>query len=72
MLYTRAMTPEQAISHWTNQATLAKVLGVSRQVVNNWKTRGAIPLRWQIELNELTLGALRIDRRLEGRKAGRR
>lgn len=57
------MTPEQAISHWTNQATLATALGVSPQVVNNWKKRKHIPLKWQIELNELTLGDLRVDRR---------
>lgn len=57
------MTPEQAISHWTNQAVLAKVLGVSPQVVNNWKRRKSIPLKWQLELNELTLGVLRVDRR---------
>ena len=57
------MTPLQAIKHWTNQATLAKALGVSPQVVNNWKRRGRIPLQHQIELHELTLGVLKLDRK---------
>lgn len=55
------MTPKQAISHWTNQATLAKVLGVSRQVVNNWKKRGKIPLAKQLELAEVSFGQLKVD-----------
>jgi hypothetical protein len=69
VLYNAGMTPEQAISHWTNQATLAKALGVSPQTVNNWLKRKHIPLRWQVELQDLTLGALRIDR---GNGRGRR
>ena len=57
------MTPKQAIAHWTNQATLAKVLGVSPQVVHNWKRRGRIPLAHQIELQELSLNELKLDRK---------
>jgi len=57
------MTPKQAIAHWTNQATLAKALGVSPQVVHNWKKRKRIPLEWQLVLNEITLGTLKVDRR---------
>lgn len=55
------MTPKQAIAHWTNQATLATALGVSKQVVHNWKQRKRIPLRWQLVLNELSLGELKVD-----------
>jgi predicted site-specific integrase-resolvase len=57
------MTPKQAIAHWTNQATLAKVLGVSRQVVNNWKKRGHIPLDWQMQIAEVSFGYLKISTR---------
>jgi DNA-binding transcriptional regulator YdaS (Cro superfamily) len=56
------MTPKQAVSHWNKQVTLAKVLGVSPQVVNNWLRRGKIPLNHQLTLFELSLGELKIDR----------
>lgn len=61
MLAYSTMTPRQAIAHWTNQATLAKVLGVSPQVVHNWKQRGHIPLAHQLTLQELTLNQLKVD-----------
>jgi len=63
MLGFQSMTPRQAIAHWTNQATLARVLGVTPQVVNNWKRRSRIPLAQQIELHELSLGSLKVDRK---------
>jgi len=63
------MTPKQAIAHWNDQATLATALGVTRQVVHNWKARGRIPLRWQLVLSELSLGDLKVDsaKRFNGR-----
>ncbi len=36
------------------QSELARRLGVKRQVVNEWKTRGAIPRWWVQPLHALT------------------
>jgi DNA-binding transcriptional regulator YdaS (Cro superfamily) len=44
------MTPKQAIARYGTQARLARVLGVSLQVVNNWKRRDWIPLERQLEI----------------------
>jgi hypothetical protein len=58
------MTPRQAIA-WCGgkQARLAFLLRVSPQVVSNWKKRGNIPLDRQIELEDLTEGELKLDRK---------
>lgn len=63
------MTPKQAIAHWSNQTTLARVLGVTRQAVQNWKKRGRIPLRVQLTLHEMSSGALKVEsvKRLNGK-----
>jgi DNA-binding transcriptional regulator Cro len=62
MWYIVAMTPKQAIDHFSGQARLAEALGVSLQVVNNWKRRGWIPLESQIALHDLTGKELQLSR----------
>ncbi len=36
-----------------NQATLAQCLGVNRRTVNNWMTRGSIPMAALIKMSQL-------------------
>jgi DNA-binding transcriptional regulator Cro len=57
------MTPTQAISYFGTQAQMAFELRVTPQVVNNWKKRGRIPLAWQIDLETLSNGKLKLDRK---------
>lgn len=47
------MTPKQAIAAFKGQAPLGRALGVERQVVNNWKKRGRIPLNYQLRLIQM-------------------
>jgi DNA-binding transcriptional regulator YiaG len=55
------MTPLQAIRHWGSQIVLAETLGIDRRVVNNWKRRRHIPLKWQVELEHMSKGQLAMD-----------
>ena len=62
------MTPKQAIDLFGKQSVLAQALGVSIQVVHNWKRRGRIPLSVQIHLEDLTDGQLKLDRKRSMRR----
>jgi len=55
------MTPKQLARFWPNQASVAKMLGIRRQAVNNWYLRDHIPLKWQVELEHMSDGALIIS-----------
>jgi hypothetical protein len=56
------MTTDQAIRHFRTQKALALALGVSLQVVHNWTKRG-IPLNRQLDIEDLTRGKLKPERR---------
>lgn len=45
---------EQAIDKAGGQADLAKALGVTQQVVSEWKTRGYAPTKHVIAIERLT------------------
>jgi DNA-binding transcriptional regulator YdaS (Cro superfamily) len=56
------MTKTQAIKHFGSIRALATALGISHVAVINWK-QGVPPLR-QLEIEQLTAGALRADRKV--------
>lgn len=43
------------------QTGLARLLGVSRQRVHQWRKRGAVPLKWAIEIQQVTDGKVRVE-----------
>ena len=53
----------KVIQHYGSQAALADACKVDRQVVWNWKLRGAIPAARQLQIAELTQGKFKPDRR---------
>ena len=47
-----SITPQEAIANAGTIAELARVLNVSRQVVQNWKKRGQVPPASVLKLME--------------------
>jgi hypothetical protein len=64
----QSMKPDKALSRYGSQTELAKALGVSRQVVHNWVKRGRVSLEGQLELQHLTGGKIRVERRARRQK----
>ena len=56
---------EDAINYYGNQSKLAKALGITKQSVGNWVIRlnGVIPLVRQYQIEVLTKGALKADKK---------
>ncbi len=61
------MTPRQVLLYFggnpPSQAQAARVLGVSRQVINNWLMRNRVPRYWQLSLELNTRGMLKAEKR---------
>lgn len=53
------MTLEEARQHFGNYSKIAKALGISKGAITQWE--GEIPEQRQVELHEITKGALRAD-----------
>lgn len=67
------MTPDQVLARYKTQQRAAKAIGVSKQAMSLWKTKGRIPLESQIEfeMND-EMGILKADIPIEMRNGGRR
>lgn len=57
------MTYEEAIQHYQTQSALAKALGIKGPSVAEWKANGTIPLTRQYQIEVLSGGKLKADRR---------
>lgn len=55
------MTYTQLCSHFGTGSDVARALGLSRQTVQNWKTRKRIPFDQQYRIQLLTQGKLKAD-----------
>lgn len=56
-----AMTFQDICNHFGTASAAAKYLGISRQSVQNWKTRGRIPFDQQYRIQLLTKNKLKAD-----------
>lgn len=54
------MTYDELIAHYQGETKAATALGIDRQRVHWWKTKG-IPIKDQIDYEVVTGGALRAD-----------
>lgn len=61
------MTPNQLTRHYGNGNRAARALGISRQAVRRWIAQGYVPETRQYQIEVLTGGKLRADRRVNGR-----
>lgn len=50
-----------AIDHFGSQAKLARAIGRSQQVINNWIRRKSIPAERCIDIDRATNGAVRCE-----------
>jgi len=55
------MTFTQICSHFGTASAAARALGLSRQSLQNWKTRGRIPFAAQYRIQLKTRGRLKAD-----------
>ena len=55
------MTPKDLLAIYGTQRAAAQAIGVSKQAVSLWTTKGKIPLEFQIEYEGVTDGALLAD-----------
>lgn len=55
------MTFNDLCSHFGTGSAAARFLGISRQTLQNWKTRGRIPFDQQYRIQLLTKGKLKAD-----------
>lgn len=55
------MTFEQLCKTYGNANRAAKALSISRQTIQNWKTRGRIPFQAQYVIQIKTKGKLKAD-----------
>jgi hypothetical protein len=55
------MTTDQLIAHYGTQAKAAKALGLTWAAVYVWRRRDAIPYLRQLQIQEITGGALKAD-----------
>lgn len=56
------MRPNDAIRHFGSQAQIARLLGIERQAVNQW--RRLVPYQNAKKLERLSGGKLRLDREM--------
>lgn len=57
------MDIQQAIKHFGSQKALAEALSVSPGMVTHLKNGGELPERYQWQIQGLTNGALKVDRK---------
>jgi len=50
--------------HTDNKAKLGRIMGVARSTIHSWGERG-IPLYRQRQIEKITLGALKAERKLK-------
>ena len=62
------MTYDDLIAHYGTRAQAAAALGLDRQVLHGWQSRGSIPLEQQLKYELATGGALKADLSPELRK----
>ena len=55
------MTPKDLLAIYGTQRAAAEAIGVSKQAVSLWWTKGKIPLEAQIEFERVSSGALLAD-----------
>ena len=55
------MTFTQLCSHFGTASAAARNLGISRQTLQNWKTRGRIPFEQQYRIQIKTKNRLKAD-----------
>jgi DNA invertase Pin-like site-specific DNA recombinase len=46
-VYYAVMTPKQAIKQFGTVTEMARILGISRQIIYNWLRKGKMPEQWQ-------------------------
>jgi DNA-binding transcriptional regulator YdaS (Cro superfamily) len=54
------MSYDELVRHYGSMSEAARAIGLSRQTVHQWKRAGIPPVR-QIQIEELTRGALRAE-----------
>lgn len=57
--YWRMEALQRAIDHFGNQSALARAIGVTPQMVTNWKDRG-IPAEQAVKIEHATSGAITV------------
>ena len=62
VLHSAAMKYGDLIKLYKSPVNAASALGVSRQVLHNWKIRRAIPAMRQYQIESLSRGKLKADR----------
>lgn len=53
------MTPEDVYTYYGGGTAAARALGIGRSAVDNWKTRGAVPIKHQLIIEKKTNGKLK-------------
>lgn len=59
------MTLDQAVEHFGSRAALARAVGVSPQAVQQWGETGRIPRGRQFQIEVITRGELKADRKAD-------
>ena len=57
------MTPNQLSKLYGSQSKIGRALNISRQTVHNWFKKNHVPRVWQLEIEKLTGGALKAEKR---------
>jgi DNA-binding transcriptional regulator Cro len=70
------MTPKDLLAIYGTQRAAAQAIGVSKQAISLWRSKGKIPLEYQIEFERVTNQALLADLpgfiRFSGQQLGRK
>ena len=59
------MTYKQVIRYFKTQVAVAAALGTTQPTIANWKSRDRVPPLRQLQLEGITKGALKADRKIK-------